>query len=85
MRDPIIVGMEVVEGTLRVGTPLCIPAKGGMEIGRVSSIEQVSCYSHTVLHKDHRRDQLRSGSSMLRPVYTISKSQVCSRHTILWL
>lgn len=42
MKDPIIVGMEVIEGTLRVGTPLCIPALGGMEIGRVTSIEQVS-------------------------------------------
>lgn len=42
MKDPIIVGMEVIEGTLRVGTPLCIPAMGGMEIGRVTSIEQVS-------------------------------------------
>lgn len=41
MKDPIIVGMEVIEGTLRIGTPLCIPAMGGMEIGRVTSIEQV--------------------------------------------
>eukprot|EP00904_Undaria_pinnatifida_P007877 jgi/Undpi1/4219/HiC_scaffold_16.g07585.m1 len=40
MKDPIIVGMEVIEGTLRVGTPLCIPALGGMEIGRVTSIQQ---------------------------------------------
>ena len=31
-----------IEGNLRVGTPLCIPAMGGMEIGRVTSIEQVS-------------------------------------------
>lgn len=38
-KDPIIVGMEVVEGTLRVGTPLCIPALDGMAIGRVTSIE----------------------------------------------
>ena len=43
MKDPIIVGMEVLEGNLRVGTPLCIPAMGGMEIGRVASIEQVRC------------------------------------------
>lgn len=41
MKDPIIVGMEVMEGNLRVGTPLCIPAMGGLEIGRVTSIEQV--------------------------------------------
>lgn len=51
MKDPIIVGMEVIEGTLRVGTPLCIPAMGGMEIGRVTSIEQVRATIAPILAK----------------------------------
>jgi translation initiation factor 5B len=38
-KDPIIVGMEVVEGVLKVGTPLCIPALSGIFIGKVESIE----------------------------------------------
>jgi translation initiation factor 5B len=38
-KDPIIVGMEVVEGILKVGTPLCIPALAGLFIGKVESIE----------------------------------------------
>jgi translation initiation factor 5B len=38
-KDPIIVGMEVVEGILKVGTPLCIPALSGLFIGKVESIE----------------------------------------------
>ena len=38
-KDPIIVGMEVVEGILKVGTPLCIPALGGLHVGKVTSIE----------------------------------------------
>ena len=38
-KDPIIVGVEVVEGILKVGTPLCIPAIGGLHIGKVISIE----------------------------------------------
>mmetsp|Transcript_31976 Transcript_31976/g.74714 ORF Transcript_31976/g.74714 Transcript_31976/m.74714 type:complete len:1120 (-) Transcript_31976:18-3377(-) len=38
-KDPIIVGMEVVEGILKVGTPLCVPALGGLHIGKVESIE----------------------------------------------
>jgi translation initiation factor 5B len=38
-KDPIIVGVEVVEGILKVGTPLCIPALGGLHIGKVESIE----------------------------------------------
>lgn len=39
-KDPIIVGVEVVEGILKVGTPLCVPALGGLNVGVVTSIEQ---------------------------------------------
>ncbi|KAL7557735.1 hypothetical protein ACA910_006212 [Epithemia clementina (nom. ined.)] len=38
-KDPIIVGIEVVEGILKVGTPLCVPAVGGLFVGNVTSIE----------------------------------------------
>lgn len=38
-KDPIIVGVEIVEGILKVGTPLCVPAIGGLHIGKVDSIE----------------------------------------------
>ena len=39
-KDPIIMGVEVVDGILKVGTPLCIPSLGGLHIGIVTSIEQ---------------------------------------------
>ena len=38
-KDPIIVGVEVVEGILKVGTPLCVPALAGLSVGTVTSIE----------------------------------------------
>lgn len=38
-KDPIIVGIEVLEGILKVGTPLCVPAIGGLHVGKVTSIE----------------------------------------------
>lgn len=38
-KDPIIVGIEVAEGILKIGTPLCIPALEGLYIGKVTSIE----------------------------------------------
>lgn len=38
-REPIILGVDVVDGSLRVGTPLCVPAQGNIGIGRVTSIE----------------------------------------------
>jgi translation initiation factor 5B len=39
-KDPIILGVEVIEGILKVGTPLCVPALGGLHVGIVTSIEQ---------------------------------------------
>merc|ERR1712003_593737 len=38
-RDPLILGCDVISGQLRVGTPLCVPEKDNLEIGRVASIE----------------------------------------------
>ena len=38
-KDPIIVGVEVLDGILKVGTPLCVPALGGLHVGKVTSIE----------------------------------------------
>merc|ERR1712038_1802177 len=38
--DPIVVGCQVMGGQLRVGTPLCLPDKDNLSIGRVGSIEK---------------------------------------------
>ncbi|KAL3150312.1 hypothetical protein ABBQ32_000160 [Trebouxia sp. C0010 RCD-2024] len=38
-KDPIIVGVDVEEGIAKVGTPICIPSQGGIEIGRIASME----------------------------------------------
>jgi len=38
-KDPIIMGVEVLEGILKVGTPLSVPALTGLHIGKVISIE----------------------------------------------
>jgi translation initiation factor 5B len=38
-KNPIVVGVEVQEGILRVGTPLCIPSTGFFDVGRVIGIE----------------------------------------------
>ena len=48
-RDPIILGVNVVEGQLRVGTPLCVPSRDGQpSIGKVTSIELNHKAQHTV-------------------------------------
>ncbi|KAL5818311.1 hypothetical protein ACOSQ3_022206 [Xanthoceras sorbifolium] len=40
-KDPILLGVEVLEGIARynVGTPICIPQKDLIDIGRIASIE----------------------------------------------
>ncbi|CAN1297495.1 Eukaryotic translation initiation factor 5B [Linum perenne] len=38
-KDPIVLGVNVVEGIAKVGTPICIPSQDFIDIGRISSIE----------------------------------------------
>jgi len=38
-KDPIVLGCEVEEGIAKVGTPLCIPSKGGIMLGKIASME----------------------------------------------
>ena len=37
-KSPILIGVTVKAGILRVGTPLCIPDKQNLKIGHVDSI-----------------------------------------------
>lgn len=39
VKDPIVIGVTVKAGLLKVGTPLCIPEKENMRIGKVESLE----------------------------------------------
>ncbi|KAL8487024.1 hypothetical protein ACS0TY_023646 [Phlomoides rotata] len=38
-KDPIVLGVDVLDGILKVGTPICIPQREFIEIGRIASIE----------------------------------------------
>jgi len=38
-KNPIIIGVKVIDGTLKIGTPLCIPDKHCFVIGNVKSIQ----------------------------------------------
>mmetsp|Transcript_68347 Transcript_68347/g.108467 ORF Transcript_68347/g.108467 Transcript_68347/m.108467 type:complete len:1189 (+) Transcript_68347:69-3635(+) len=39
-KDPIVVGCKILGGQLRIGTPICVPEKDFLEIGRVGGIEK---------------------------------------------
>lgn len=38
-KDPIVIGVEVLEGTLKLGTTLCIPQLEMLEVGKVVNIQ----------------------------------------------
>ncbi|OMO52019.1 hypothetical protein CCACVL1_29425 [Corchorus capsularis] len=38
-KDPIVLGVDILEGILRVGTPICVPQRDFIDIGRIASIE----------------------------------------------
>ncbi|KAJ4966232.1 hypothetical protein NE237_018081 [Protea cynaroides] len=38
-KDPIVLGVDVIEGIAKVGTPVCIPSRDFIDIGQIASIE----------------------------------------------
>ncbi|XP_008809293.2 eukaryotic translation initiation factor 5B-like [Phoenix dactylifera] len=38
-KDPIVLGVDVLEGIVKVGTPICIPSRDFIDIGRITSVE----------------------------------------------
>jgi translation initiation factor 5B len=38
-RDPIVVGVQIEDGFVKEGTPICVPSKEFLELGRVTSVE----------------------------------------------
>ncbi|KAG7394790.1 Translation Initiation Factor 5B [Phytophthora boehmeriae] len=53
-KDPIILGVDVEEGILKIGTPLVVPSAGGFLVGKVASIE-----------RDHKEvDRAKKGASV---------------------
>ena len=65
-KDPIIVGVEVVEGILKVGTPLCVPALGGLHVGKVISIES----------NGREQNTAKKGSSVAIKIYNESNPNI---------
>ena len=53
-KDPIVLGVEVEEGVAAVGTPLCVPSQGGLDLGRIASLE----LNHKAVDKAHKGDSV---------------------------
>lgn len=53
-KGQLVFGVNIVDGSLRLGTPLCVADKGNLEIGRVISIEK----EHKAVEKANRGDSV---------------------------
>ena len=53
-KGQLVFGVNIVDGSLRLGTPLCVADKGNLEIGRVISIEK----DHKPVDKANRGDSV---------------------------
>jgi translation initiation factor IF-2 len=51
-KGQLVFGVQIVDGSLRLGTPLCVADKSNLEIGRVISIEK----DHKPVEKANRGD-----------------------------
>ncbi|CAM0954134.1 unnamed protein product [Alopecurus aequalis] len=38
-KDPIVLGVDILEGIAKIGTPICIPSQEFIDIGKIASIE----------------------------------------------
>lgn len=73
-KDPMVLGVDVLSGVLKIGTPLCVPDKANLPIGKVVSIE--------LNHKPQQ--DVRSGAGSvaikLEPTTNESATAVARRH-----
>ncbi|KAJ9511273.1 hypothetical protein QJQ45_017131, partial [Haematococcus lacustris] len=72
-KDPIVLGVEVVEGIAKVGTPICVPSKNNTMLGRITSLE----FNHKAV------DSARVGQSVAMKIEgssTAETSRVYGRH-----
>ncbi|KAK9798489.1 hypothetical protein WJX73_000508 [Symbiochloris irregularis] len=72
-KDPIVVGVDVVEGIAKIGTPLCIPSQGFLDIGRIASME----LNHKAV------DTVRAGDSVamkIEPTRPEEATRLYGRH-----
>uniref|UniRef100_A0A7S0PNH4 Eukaryotic translation initiation factor 5B n=1 Tax=Micromonas pusilla TaxID=38833 RepID=A0A7S0PNH4_MICPS len=64
-RDPIVVGVDVLKGIARVGTQLCIPSQGFIDIGKIASME----------HNHKQVEKALPGQSVAMKIQAVSSAE----------
>ena len=72
-KDPIIVGVEVVSGIARIGTILCVPTQGFIDLGKIASLE----HNHKPVEKAVKGQTV---AMKIQPQMAIESSRAYGRH-----
>ena len=72
-KDPIVVGVDVIDGIARIGTPICVPSQGQITLGRIASIER----EHKAVDRATRG---QSVAMKIEPTNPTESSRMYGRH-----
>ncbi|CAI7893108.1 unnamed protein product [Closterium sp. NIES-53] len=65
-KDPIVLGVEVLDGIAKVGTPICVPGREFIDIGKIASME-----------KDHKMvDTAKKGQAVAMKIVGVNAEEI---------
>jgi len=72
-KDPIVLGVEVVSGIARIGTVVCVPGQGFIDLGRIASLE----HNHKAVEKATKG---QSVAMKIQPQIALEGTRMYGRH-----
>ena len=72
-KDPIVLGCEVVSGIARIGTVVCVPTQGFIDLGRIASME----HNHKAVDKAVKG---QSVAMKIQPQISLEATRMYGRH-----
>jgi translation initiation factor 5B len=72
-KDPIVLGCEVVSGIACIGTVVCVPTQGFIDLGRIASME----HNHTAVDKAVKG---QSVAMKIQPQIALEATRMYGRH-----
>jgi len=72
-KDPIVLGCEVVSGIARIGTVVCVPGQGYIDLGRIASME----HNHKAVEKAVKG---QSVAMKIQPQIALEATRMYGRH-----
>jgi translation initiation factor IF-2 len=70
VKSPIVLGVRVVEGVARIGTPICIPSKQFLFIGKITGIQK----NHTDFQEAKKGEEFGQWRERTRALHVLLRS-----------